>query len=127
MSIYLFISINQFLSDSERWVLTVGWSQTVMLPHMESVLSPDGFGEGDFSLEIVPTPGTVLVGNKLLDLLVSCPHHRLPLPPVRCLRRKNPQHYSLREQFWEPTRGLKYHKIAIGMIRKWPFLLDNLV
>lgn len=41
-----------------------------MFPHMDSVHRPDGFSEGDFSLEIIPTPGTVLVGNDLLDLLV---------------------------------------------------------
>ena len=41
-----------------------------MFPHMEPVHHPDGFSEGDFSLEIVPTPGSVLVGNKLPDLLV---------------------------------------------------------
>ena len=41
-----------------------------MFPHMESVHRSDGFSEGDFSLEIIPTPGSVLVGNDLLDLLV---------------------------------------------------------
>ena len=37
---------------------------------MESVHHSERFCEGDFSLEIVPTPGSVLVGNNLLDLLV---------------------------------------------------------
>ena len=48
----------------------VGCSQAEMFPHVESVHHSDGFCEGDFSLEIVPTPGPVLVGNNLLDLLV---------------------------------------------------------
>ena len=41
-----------------------------MFPHMEPVHGSDGFSEGDFSLEIIPAPGTVLVGSNLLDLLV---------------------------------------------------------
>ena len=41
-----------------------------MFPHVESVHRPDGFSEGDFRLEVVPAPGTVLVRNDLLDLLV---------------------------------------------------------
>ena len=41
-----------------------------MFPHVESVHHSERFCEGDFSLEIVPTPGSVLVGNNLLDLLV---------------------------------------------------------
>ena len=65
-SVNLFIYFHQSIST----VLTVGWSQAVMFPHMKPVLRPDGFSEGDFSLEIVPAPGAVLVGNNLLDLLV---------------------------------------------------------